>query len=117
MKNKYNTKPKSSQEYIYLKFKVNYISGSKQVDISDLINHYSNFFNSEANYKLNNIDWRYNFEDIDDMGDVSLYPGGSAICSKAILVKAGHSPITYRIQTGYDKKKYEEKYTWFTTEK
>ena len=80
-------------------------------------NSFSNLFNSKANYQLNNIDWGYSFEDIDDMTDVSLYPGGSAVCSKAIIVKKGNSPITYRIQTGYDNKNYEPIFTWFTTKK
>ena len=46
MKNKYNKKPKNSQEYIYLKFKISYISGKKQVDASDIINYHSNLFNT-----------------------------------------------------------------------
>lgn len=115
MKNEYNEKPANSQEYIYLKFKIDYISGSKQVDATDVINHYSNLFNSSANYQLDNIDWGYGFENVDDMVNVSLYPGGSSICSKAIIVKSGNSPITYRIQTGYNNKTYEPIFTWFTT--
>lgn len=115
MKNEYNEKPKSSQEYVYVKFKIKYASGKKQVNATDVINHYSNLFNSKSNYQLNNDGWGYSFEDITDMGDVSLYPGGSAVCSKAIIVKKGNSPITYRIETGYDKKKYEREFTWFTT--
>ncbi len=116
MKNEYNTKPTSSQEYIYLKFKINYISGLKQVDISDVINYHSNLFNSDANYQLDNIDWGFDFEDVDNMTDVSLYPEGSAICSEAIIIRAGNSPITYRLQTGYNSKKYEPIYTWFSTD-
>ena len=115
MQNEYNSKPTSSQEYIYVKFKIDYISGKKQVNATDVINHYSDFFNSKSNYQLDNIGWGYGFEDVDDMVDVSLYPGGSAICSKAIIVKKGNSPITYRIQTGYDTKNYEREFTWFTT--
>lgn len=115
MKNEYNTEPTSSQEYIYIKFKINYLSGSRQVDASDVINHHSNLFNSDANYQLDNIDWGYGFEDVDDMANVSLYPGGSTICSKAIIVRTGNSPITYRIQTGYNNQKYERVFTWFTT--
>lgn len=117
MKNDSNTEPTESQEYIYVKFKIDYISGSKQVGASDVINHYSNFFNAQSNYELDNIDWGFSFEDVDDMVNVSLYPGGSAICSKAILIKKGHTPITYRLETGYDKNNYEKTYTWFTTKK
>ena len=117
----FNQAPSASQEYIYVKFEIKYLSGEKDVDATDVINHYSNFFNSKANYQLDNIDWAYNIEDedsmVDDMVDVNLYPGGSAICSKAILVRAGNTPITYRIQTGYDKNEYEPIYTWFTTKR
>ncbi len=28
-----------------------------------------------------------------------------------------NSAITYRLETGYDNKKYESTYTWFTTKK
>lgn len=116
-KNEFNEKPSASQEYIYVKFKITYLSGEKQVDATEIVNHYSNFFNTQSNYKLENIDWAFGFEDVEDMANVSLYPGGSAVCSQAILIRAGNTPITYRLETGYDSKKYEAIYTWFTTKR
>ncbi len=116
MQNEYNAKPTSSQEYIYIKFKISYISGSEQIKVSDVINYHSDLFNTDANYQLSNINWGFSFEDVEDMINVSLYPGGSAICSTAIIVKSGNTPITYRIQTGYNSSEYEPIYTWFTTQ-
>lgn len=115
MKNASNSEPTASQEYIYVKYKITYLTGENEVKATDIVNHYSGFFNASGNYQLDNIDWGYGFEDVDDMVNVSLYPGGSAICSTAIIVKSGNTPITYRLQTGYDKTKYEPIYTWFTT--
>lgn len=117
MKNEWNTKPTETQEYIYVKFEIKYISGEREVRADDIINHYSGFFNSSSNVQLDNKDWGSGFENVDDMIDVSLYPGGSAICSKAIIVNKGNTPITYRIETGYDDYKYGQIYTWFTTTK
>ena len=51
------------------------------------------------------------------MIDVTLYPGGIAECSKAILIDGGNTPITYRIQTGYNETTYKPIYTWFSVEK
>ena len=108
---------KASQEYIYVKFKIDYISGKKEVSATDVVNHYSDFYNSKANYQLENESWTFGFEDVTDMVDVSLYPGGSAVCSKAIVIRSGNTPITYRLQTGYNEEEYEQTYTWFTTAK
>lgn len=113
--NEYNSVPGESQEYIYVKYKITYLSGRDEVEATDVINYYSGFFNSEANYQLDNIDWAYDFEDVDGMVNVSLYPGGSATCSAAILVKTGNTPITYRLETG--KSDFNRTFTWFTTKK
>lgn len=115
MKNEINDEPTESQEYIYVKFKIDYLSGQKEVSATEVVNHYSNFYNSVSNYQLENNGWGFGFEDVEDMVNISLYPGGSAICSKAIIVRSGNTPITYRIQTGYDRKNYVPIYTWFTT--
>lgn len=114
-KYEYNDAPTSSREYIYVRFKITYLSGSDQIDATDVVNHYSNFFNSNANYQLDNLDWASDPEDIEDMVNISLYPGGNAICSTAILICSGNTPITYRLET---KDSYgEDSYTWFTTKK
>lgn len=117
MQNPWNTMPTSGQEYIYVKFKITYVSGYKQVYATNVINYFSNFFNSSSNSQLNNINWGFDFEDVDNMVHVSLYPGGSTVCSAAILVRSGNSPITYRVQTGFDSSKSEYTYKWFKTKK
>lgn len=118
MQNDFNTPPSDGQEYIHLKFEIQYISGEKEVSATDVINHYSNFYNFEANKQVEEIDYGVGYDDsVEDMVDVSLYPGGSATCRTAILISTGNSPITYRVQTGYDKNRYEPVYTWFTTAK
>lgn len=118
MQNDFNEPPANGQEYIHLKFEIHYISGEKEISATDVINHYSNFYNFEANKQVEEIDYGVGYDDsVEDMVNISLYPGGSATCRTAILIKTGNSPITYRIQTGYNKKNYEPVYTWFTTSK
>lgn len=117
MSNDFNEEPTALEEYIYLKFKLTYISGSKQVDATDVINHYSNFFNSLSNVQIEKVDYGVGYEkDVEDVVNVSLYPGGSAIFHMAPLIRSGNSPITYRIQTGYNSNEYERVFTWFTTQ-
>ena len=113
----WHTKPTDTQEYIYIKFEIEYISGEKQVYADNVINYYSGFFDSTASVNLDNKGYASGFEDVDGIGDVLLYPGGSAACSEAIIVNKGNTPITYRVQTGYDTNEFESLYTWFTTKK
>ena len=118
MQNDFNTAPASDQEYIHLKFEITYISGEKEIEAHEVINHYSNFYNFETNRRIEEIDYGVGYDDsTEDMTNISLYPGGSAICRTASLIKSGNTPITYKVQTGYDKKKFEPIYTWFATEK
>lgn len=116
-KNKHNKAPKSGQEYIYVKYKITYLSGRKEVYVNNVISPTLNFFNSKANVKVSNLDWGFDFDNVDSGHSASLYPGGSVICSDAILVRTGNTPVTYRIPTGYDNKNHEATYTWFTTKK
>ena len=58
---------------------------------------------------LQNLDWGFFFEDVDDLGQVLLSPGNTITCGKAVLVNKGFAPYTYRIQTG------KNTYSWFTT--
>lgn len=114
--NEYADFPTNSQEWIYLKFKLNYINGNGQISAENIVNRFSNIFNFNSNHMVENISWAYNFEDSEDIGDIYLYPGGSSVFSTAILVKSGNTPITYRIQTG-ETNEYNDGYTWFTTKK
>ncbi len=117
MKNKDNPRPTSKQEYIYMKFKIKYISGSEEICGADVIWYYSDLYNTAANKRINYLDSAYNFDDVEDLDEIYLYPGGSAVCSKALLISAGNSPVTYRVQTGYDNSKEKPIYTWFTSKK
>ena len=109
--NSANLIPESDQEYIYFKFKISYTSGSQTIRAKDVFNYHYNIYGDNSKTQLTNIDWGFFFENVEDLGQTLLSPGNTVICSKAILVSKGHSPITYRIQTG------KNSYTWFTTEK
>lgn len=109
--NSSNPEPASDQEYIYFKFKISYTSGSQTIQAKDVFNYYYNIYGDNSTKQLTNLDWGFFFENVEDLGQTILSPGNTVICSKAILVSKGHSPITYRIQTG------KNSYTWFTTEK
>ncbi len=106
-----NTVPTSTQEYLYFQFQIKYVSGSEVVDAKDIFSYYYNIFDSTGTNALENIDWGFYYELMEDLSDVSLTPGNTATCSKAILVNKGNSPVIYRIRTG------KNSYTWFTTEK
>jgi len=108
-KNKSNPIPSETQEYIYFKFKIKYISGSQTMKAKQMFDYYQNIFGDNGVTQLKNIDWGFFFEPIDDLGTTRLSPGNSTTCGKAILVEKGHAPIMFRIQTG------KNSYTWFTT--
>lgn len=109
--NSTNPTPSDRQEYIYFRFKITYHSGNQTINAKDVFNYYYNIFGNNSTKQLTNLDWGFFFEDVDDLGKTLLSPGNTVVCSKAILVEKGTSPITYRIQTG------KNSYTWFTTEK
>ena len=111
LSNPENLKPNNTQEYIYFQFTIKYVSGSEVVDAKDLFSYYYNIFDSTGTKQLENIDWGFFFELMEDLSDVSLSPGQSSKCSKAILVSKGNTPVLYRIRTG------RSSYTWFTTKK
>lgn len=117
--NDFNPIPNSTQEYIYLKFKFHYLSGSggNPVKAYDVLSPNDALFDSSGTRNVDGIDWAFSFESVEDMINILLYPGGTAECSKAILINAGNTPITYRIQTGYNKSTYKPIYTWFSTER
>lgn len=109
--NSANLTPSENQEYLYFKFRIKYISGSQTIKAKDIFNYYYNIYGNNSKKQINNIDWGFFFENVDDLGTTLLSPGNEVTCAKAILVNKGYSPITYRIQTG------KNSYTWFTTEK
>lgn len=109
--NKENPVPTNTQEYLYFQFQIKYVSGSQVVDAKDLFSYYYNIFDSTGTTQLENIDWGFYFELMEDLSDVTLSPGASSKCSKAVLVNKGNTPVLYRIRTG------KSSYTWFTTKK
>lgn len=109
--NSANLTPTENQEYIYFKFKIKYVSGDQTIKAKDIFNYYYNIYGNNSTKQINNIDWGFFFENVDDLGTTLLSPGNEVTCAKAILVTKGYYPITYRIQTG------KNSYTWFTTEK
>lgn len=111
LSNPENLKPTNSQEYIYFQFNVKYVTGTEVVDLKDVFSYYYNIFDSTGTKQLENIDWGFFFELMEDLSDVTLSPGQSSKCSKAILVSKGNTPVLYRIRTG------RTSYTWFTTKK
>ena len=109
--NKENPVPTNMQEYLYFQFQIKYVSGSEVVEAKDLFSYYYNIFDSTGTTQLENIDWGFYFELMEDLSDVTLSPGASSKCSKAVLVSKGNTPVLYRIRTG------KNSYTWFTTKK
>lgn len=109
--NSANPVPTSTQEYLYFRFVIKYVSGTEAVDAKDLFSYYYNIYDSTGNVQLENIDWGFYFELLEDLSDVTLAPGNTSKCSKAILVNKGNTPAMYRIRTG------KNSYTWFTTKK
>lgn len=110
-----NKKYKDSKEYIYLKFKINYIKGKEEVPVDLAINDYSDFFDYSSRQQLSCERIKYK-DGTKDLNKTTVKPGKSVICSKAIVINKGNTPITYRALTGYDKK-YNMIYTWFTTKR
>ena len=111
LQNPENPDPSNSQEYLYFQFQIKYVSGSEVVNAKDLFSYYYNIFDSTGTTPLENIDWGFYFELMEDLSDVTLSPGAVSNCSKAVLVSKGNTPVIYRIRTG------RNSYTWFTTDK
>lgn len=113
LQNPENPTPSNTQEYLYFQFQIKYVSGSGSeiVAAKDLFSYYYNIYDSTGTVPLENIDWGFHFELMEDLSDVRLSPGTTSACSKAVLVTKGNTPVIYRIRTG------KNSYTWFTTEK
>lgn len=111
LQNADNPIPSNTQEYLYFQFQIKYVSGNEVVNAKDLFSYYYNIYDSTGTTQLENIDWGFYFELMEDLSDVKLSPGASSTCSKAVLVSKGNTPVIYRIRTG------RNSYTWFTTDK
>lgn len=117
LKNNFNPELRSDEQFVYFKFKVKYLEGEDEVKASDIINDFSNFYNSSSTKQINSNDWAFIDDGVESMINISLYPGGEAVGYFTLITKKGDTPLTYRIETGYDKNSYETAYTWFTTKK
>ena len=113
----FNDKPTNTQEYVYMVFKIDYISGEKEVATFNIVNYLSNFFNSQSNVIIEPKGYAYNIDEPSLGYDSVLYPGGSITCVNAIILEKSVMPFTYRIPTGYDLENSDYIYTWFTTKK
>ncbi len=113
----YNASPGSGEEYIYLRFRITPLSAAKheKVYVSNLINMSSGLFDRTGTKEIR-------------QGLLGICPeekslpgvavtGGSLTCYYAVIIPSGNTPVTYRLETGYDSKKHESKYTWFTTKR
>lgn len=108
--------PGKSKEYVYLKFKIKCISADEEVPADLILNEYSSFFDSKFKKQL-----KAELIPVDDGNKELSYntmisPGETVICSIALSVKSGSTPITYRISAGYDED-YNEIEKWFVTKK
>lgn len=113
-KNGVKKKPKSSKEYVYLKFKIEYIYGEELIPADLIITPYSSLFNSECNNQLKAKTVKCK-DGIPDLAEALMYPGKSVICKQAILINSENTPITYMVY-GYDDNG-DPTETWFKTEK
>ncbi len=111
-----NKNPGESKEYVYLKFKIKYVCGNEKVPLDLVINDYWGFFDSKSKKQLNGKSIKVKDGTKELSVNTALSPGKSVLCSKALLVKSGSTPITYRINTGYDND-YNPVEMWFTTKK
>jgi len=89
--------PWKSKEYVYLKFKIKCISADEEVPADLILNEYSSFFDSKCKKQL-----KAEFIPVGDGNKELSYntmisPGETVICSIALSVKSGSTPITYRI--------------------
>lgn len=107
-------KTKSSKEYVYLKFKVEYIYGDELILPDLIVTPYSSLFDSESGNQLEVKEVKCK-DGIPDLIEASMYPGEIVICKQAILIDSGNTPITYMVY-GYDDNG-DPMETWFTTEK
>ncbi len=90
-------KVNKKQEFICMKFKIEYISGDDEVFLGNIINE---FLNSDAKKSVKRsvvIDELPG--NTENMEQISVLPGESVTCMSISVVKKGNTPITYRLET------------------
>lgn len=111
---KYNREPNGQYEkYLYFKFKLTYIDGTKTVRGGDIFsaNHLRNP-NTGAGY---NILYYAIMPNREEDFNVYMYPGNTYICSAAYMVQKDAPAPMYRIQTGFNFSQHYSNVTWFKT--
>ena len=105
--NSSNPKPTSTQQYLYFRVKLTYVSGKETVLMRDVFNYNTNIYGAYGAKYLKPIDWGYGFESYEAMSKfTTISPGTTRTAGAAILVEKGFTPITFRLQTG------KNSYTW-----
>lgn len=113
-KNGVNKKIRDTQEYVYLKFKINYFYGEEEILADLVINPYTCFYTSNSNNQLEWVNIKCN-DGTKDANKAEMSPGDTITCKVVLLIESEEKPVTYKI-SGYDKK-WKPKDTWFTTKK
>lgn len=113
-KNGVKKKAGNPKEYVYLKFKIDYIEGKELLPADIILSPYSSYFDSECEERLETKKVKCN-DGVEDLTNVTMFPGESVICKQILLVDSGDTPVTYSIY-GYDKNGKPME-TWFKTKK
>lgn len=112
LRNPFNKVPNADyEEYIYIKFKISYLSGAKPIRLSNIF-FFNSLYDSSGTKPLDILNYGVNFEDCDDFNGL-VYPGDTCTASGAVLVVKGSTPVTYTFQT----KALPDYYTWYSTAK
>lgn len=107
------TNPGSGQTYVYMEFSLSYLNGERGVKANKIFKFKENFYNSSKNKLVDNILYVKEVNYTKDSDDIILYPSGVSPFTKTILVNKKDIPMTYKIQTGYDRDNKMPVYTWF----
>lgn len=113
--NMFNTKPASDEQWDLFKYKITYISSSKDeaLILSDVINYYSDNFYFDSNFKsITPVDIATLGEQYGslNLSDLEIYQGSSTIAYTAALFKKDNVHPYLRVQ------KSDSDYYWFSTD-
>ncbi len=104
----------NSKEYVYLKFKIDYIEGEELLPADIILTPYSSYYDSECEKQLETKKVKCK-DGVQDLTKTTIFPGESVICKQAFLIDSESLPITYMVYGYDDNGKPTE--TWFKTER
>lgn len=104
----------NSKEYVYLKFKVDYLEGQELLPADIILIPYSSYFDSECEERLKVKEVKCK-DGVQDLTKTTMFAGESVVCKQVFLVDSESTPITYMVY-GYDKNGKPTE-TWFKTER